>query len=105
MREVIEIDGTPYEEDCAQVGNDDYKVRAMKECRAFTKQLVRTFGNPPEGVRIIMKTNPHDFGTYYSMAITFDEENEVGSEWAYNVDNNIPANWDAEALAELGIIR
>jgi hypothetical protein len=105
MREVIDLDGTPYEEDCAQVGRDDYKERAMKELRAFTHQLTRLFGEAPEGVRVYIKSNPHDFGTYHTLAISFDEDDEVGSEWAYNVDSNIPAEWDAEALTELGIVR
>ncbi len=105
MREILELDGVPFQEDCAQVGSDGYKERAHKELRVFRKQLTRMFGEAPAGVKVYIKTNLHDFGTYYTLALSFDDEDEVATERAYNVDEKHPAEWDEEALTELGIVR
>lgn len=103
MRETIEIGTTPFEEDCAQVGSEDYTHRARKECAAFRSQLRRLFGQEPEGASLFIKSNPHDFGNYYEVACRFDDENEAASSYAYACEGGAPARWDEEARKELGL--
>jgi len=64
MRDSLSIGSSPANEDCAQVGSDDYNKRARAETRAFVHQLRRVFGTEPEGARLKVKPNQHDFGTY-----------------------------------------
>lgn len=97
MIETIEIGATPYEEDCYQVGCDNYVTLAKIQCNAFIAQLVRALGSPPPGAKLFVKGNPHDFGRYYEVAVSFDSNNESAAEYAYNLDANVPASWDSEA--------
>lgn len=102
--ETLEIGATPYEEDCYQVGTDNYAEKARIQCGAFIAQLKRLFGEPPEGARLYVKSNPHDFGSYYEVAVKFDENNEAAVTWAYNVEGNCPPKWDTEALKVPGVV-
>ena len=42
----INIGPTPHDENCAQVGQEDYHIRGRKECAAYCRQLRRMY---PEG--------------------------------------------------------
>ena len=102
MRDYLEFDCNPIEEDCVQTGKtDNYLQMNAIECRAMINQLIRKFGDKPEGVSIKRKTNYHDFGTYYSIAVYFNDDNEQECEYAYKIEGDYPAYWDDEAKQEL----
>ncbi len=101
MRDYITIGSTPAEEDCAQVGTDDYYCRMRIEQRAFRRQLLRQFGEPPGNARIRTKSFPHDHGEYHEVVVTFDDQSEEEVEYAMKVEAETPMNWDAEALKEV----
>jgi hypothetical protein len=44
---------------------------------------------------------PHDFGTYYDVAVIYDDESEESQEWMLKVEGELPMNWDEEAIKEL----
>ena len=95
---------TPAGEPCQQVGMPTYDhQRAMQECRAFRKQLIRQFGEPPFGAMLKVKSFPHDFGSYMEVCGVFDENEEEAVEYVYNIEAHLPENWDAEAKKELGL--
>lgn len=107
--ERLEIGSSPYGEECAQVGADDYYERAQKECRAFINQLYRMLevqGYPkdklPDNFRLVVKSNSHDFGTYYEVACKFNGDDEKSWELATWLEGNGPELWDEKAKAELG---
>ena len=94
----------PCDEDCQQVGMDSYEpTKAKAECRAFLHQLIRQFGNPPEGARLTIKSFPHDWGNYMEVCGVFDENIEEAVNYVYNIEANLPENWDEEAKKELGL--
>jgi hypothetical protein len=97
------LGATPFGEDCAQVGSADYADKARKECRAFINQLKRVFGEPPPGSEFQIKSNPHDFGTYYEVVIKFDEKDTKAVDYAFHVESHQPEEWDEEAKRELGL--
>lgn len=99
--EELEIGPTPNAEPCAQVGTDNYLVLSKMELRAYINQLKRMFPNMPDGVYYRITSNPHDFGTYHEVAIKFPEDDDAAVEYAYNVENNSPSNWDQQARDEL----
>jgi hypothetical protein len=92
---------TPNDEECAQVGFDNYNQIARIEASAYVNQLKRLFPNIPAGVEFVLNSNPHDFGSYYNLAIKFSENDEEAVNYAFNVENNMPANWDEQAKLEL----
>jgi len=101
MTERLDIDTVPLDEECAQVGSTDYSERSKIECRVFADQIIREHGKPPGSARIAIKRNPHDFGTYLSIELVFNDDNEDESEWAYNVEGNLPMEWDEIAKENL----
>ena len=107
MIEYVEIGSTPCNEECAQVGAPDYSERSRKECNAYINQLHRIIvaagKEIPDGFRLFIKGNSHEFGTYHEVACKFNDNNEVACDLAYWVENNCPANWDDQARKELGI--
>lgn len=101
MREELYISGTPINEECVQLGskNYDYHVFARIEGNTYIKQLKRMF--PHDKINIRMKSEGHDFGTYYSMVINFDDNDQDAWDQAYAIEANEPMNWDEEAKEEL----
>ncbi len=89
----IEIGPTPLDEDCAQVGEHDYGVKAPRECQRFIKQLRECFGPEPEGAELRMIGSPHDFGTYYEVYCVYDPKKPDSLNYALNVENKTPATW------------
>jgi hypothetical protein len=103
VRDYISIGPSPVEEDCAQVGSDGYHNQARKECRAFINQLRRQFCPEIGSANLNIKANPHDFGTYYDVVCYYDDDDQVGSEYAFKLEDETPEKWDAEARVELGL--
>lgn len=102
MKDYLELCSTPIDEPCAMVGSPDYSTRARAECRAFVGQLERAFPLAIEaGCSFRIKSNPHDFGTYFEVQVCFDDEDEIQTEWAYDIENDLPTHWDEIARAEL----
>lgn len=98
MRDSIPIGSSPVEEDCAQVGSDDYSSRARKECRRFIELIRRTLGPEPEGARLFVKANQHDYGVYYEVECEFDDEIPESVKYAFMVEEKAPKKWDAEVV-------
>lgn len=99
--EHLTLGPTPREEECAQVGTDEYPVRVRREGKAYIGQLVRMFGSPPPGAEFRLKSFPHDFGTYHEVVLSFDSSVKTAVEFACHVEGNLPGEWDEQAKAEL----
>jgi hypothetical protein len=98
----IDIGPSPAEETCQQIGAKDYDSRlARLECTTFIDQIRRTNGAEPNGARLIVKTNAHDFGSYLEVICKFDDDNETAMRYAYALESDSPATWDDTARAIL----
>ncbi len=99
------IGSSPWGENCAQVGRKNYEERAMAECRAFRDQLhrmLKTEGKEiPEGFKLTIRANPHDFGTYYDVCAEYDDTSEEASDLALRLEDEGPELWDSEARSKL----
>jgi hypothetical protein len=103
MRDYVSIGSSPCDEECAQVGTDNYVEQSKKECRAFANQLQRAFGDPPDGASIGVKSFDHDFGTYREVVCYFDDVYPDSIAYAFKLENEAPTNWDDKAREELGL--
>jgi hypothetical protein len=101
MRDYLTIGPTPSHEDCAQVGSPDYRARARRECQAFINQLRRQHGPEPDGAGLRVKTEAHDFGSYFEVACYYDTECPEAAAYALKCEGETPGEWDAEARREL----
>ena len=102
----LDLGSAPSDEHCAQIGVDDnYEVHARRECRALINQFKRLCVDPPPEACFRIMANPHDFGTYYSVAIHFNPESEDAVAYAYRCDEESPREWDAAARLEFDAAR
>lgn len=108
MKETIYLGSSPPEEECAQVGQDDYPSKARKECRAYINQLHRFLASKghvrnelPEDFVLMAKSEPHDLGSYLEVVVRFNPEDEKSWELAMLLDGEGPSNWDEDAIKEM----
>jgi hypothetical protein len=78
------------------VGSPDYQRRAREECARFIELIRQHLGQEPEGARLAVKSNPHDFGTYYEVVCWYDEGSEEARKYAFRCESDAPARWDAK---------
>ena len=102
MRDQFELGTTvPHDEQCSQMGDANFASYSKMEARALMNQILRTIGDPPARTGLKMISCPHDFGTYYDVAVIYDDELEESQEWMLKVESELPLNWDEEARNEL----
>jgi hypothetical protein len=102
----LTLGSTPSDEPCAQVGSENYRVCCLMEGQAFKQQLLRS--NPDleqkenEGIITLrLKGFPHDFGTYHELCVIYDEDNQDSIRTAHQIDEDLPENWDSQAIEYL----
>ena len=94
MRDYLSIGSSPADEDCVQVGTENYAARARQECSRYIELLRLKFGPEPKGAELVVKGFPHDFGTYYEVVVWYDDNDRAGLEYALLLEGNAPATWD-----------
>jgi len=92
-RDYIELGTTPCEEDCAQVGSDNYTARAREEASRYIELLRKTFGPEPDGAELRVKSFPHDFGSYLEVVCYFDDNYPESVDYAFKCEGDAPAHW------------
>jgi hypothetical protein len=96
--DIIWIGSAPAEEDCAQVGDPDYARNAKAECRAFIDAIRKVCGREPEGARLAIKGQAHDYGQYFEVAVIYDGNNRQAADYAQKVDDLAPQTWEAAGM-------
>jgi hypothetical protein len=99
--EHLDIGSSPPMESCVQVGSEGYSKQARFECRLYIELLRRTVGPEPEGARLSIASNPHDFGTYLSVRCYYDPTHPLALEYALRCEAEGPEEWDDLAREEL----
>ena len=94
MKDYLTIGSSPVEEECAQVGSDNYSERAREECKRFIELIRKVNGEEPPGARLSIKSFPHDFGNYYEVVCYFDDADEESMKYAFDLENNSPLTWE-----------
>lgn len=93
-RDYINIGSVPCDEDCAQVGSENYHSRSRAECNRFIALLRKKFGMEPEGAKLEIKWFQHDFGQYAEVVCWFEEGNQKAEEYAFKCEAETPAKWE-----------
>lgn len=98
----LNLGSAPCEEDCAQVGSSNYTILANLEMDLYIDQLNRQFSDLIENDLIFFhkKWFNHDFGRYGEVVVSYNPDKEESFHAALYVENNIPYNWDEEAVKE-----
>lgn len=104
VQEIYWLGPSPAEEECVQLGRPDYDSAARAECQRYIEAIRKVCGPEPDGVRLAIKSQPHDFGSYLEVAVVFDGENAAAREYAAKCDENAPTTWAAtERSAETAV--
>jgi hypothetical protein len=90
----LSLGPVPAEEECAQVGQPDYYSKARAECRRHIELLRKHFGPEPEGARLRVTSNPHDFGDYLDVVIEYDPSVREAVAYALRVERQAPSRWE-----------
>jgi hypothetical protein len=96
MIDSLSIGPVPADEDCAQVGDDDYFLRARHECFRFIELIRKALGPEPEGAHLRIQCCPHDFGSYLDVVCTYDDRYQRAVDYAFRCESEAPVKWEAE---------
>jgi len=101
-RDYISLGSSPSDEDCAQVGSDNYRELSRIELQEF-KRMMEVINPAPEDciAYYTVKSFPHDFGSYHELCAVFDDNDDQSIEWAFNAENITPVQWDNEAKEKI----
>jgi len=92
----------PCDENCAQVGEPDYRRISSIEMEAYIEQIHRIFPEIEDSNVVIRKKwFNHDFGSYGEVIAVYDEDDKSAYELALNIEYNLPFKWDAESIKYL----
>ena len=94
MRDYVNIGSTPPAEDCSQVGSDNYYEEAKEECKRYIELLRKKMGVEPFGARLVIKSFPHDFGSYYEVVCYYEDSQPESVDYAFKCENETPETWD-----------
>lgn len=95
-RDYIDIGTTPTDESCLQAPYENPSA-AREEARRYREFLHEVFAPVPDDIEFRVKSNPHDFGSYYSLQIWYTQETMWFALW---VEGNEPQTWDVEIERE-----
>lgn len=100
-QEYIELGPVPCEENCAQVGDADFRKASNLEMSAYINQLRREFHSRLNVIEFGKKWFDHDFGSYGEVVVYFNPDDDESFQAAYFVESHLPMTWDDEAIKEL----
>jgi len=98
MKQFIQLGTAPPDEDCAQLGSDNYQERARIEASIHIEQLNRFFKRKPKGFSFGIKRFNHDFGEYIDIVLYYADDE---AERAYTLQEKQPKVWDTIAIEQL----
>lgn len=101
MRDFITFDTAPVDENSIQVNpKTNYLPEMRIEARKYAEFLQKRFPEYMEyDCNFSIKSQQHDFGTYYETVIYFNDKNEKSISFAFFVERNLPKKWaDIEVL-------
>lgn len=92
----LSLGPVPAEEDCEQLGPNYNPGKARSECRRYVELLRKTFGSEPDGARLKITSNPHDFGNYLDVVVEFDPSNKAAVDYAFRIERDSPGRWEGD---------
>jgi hypothetical protein len=90
MKDYLFIDTTPSEEQCSQVGEEDYHAKARAEAKRMLAQIDKHYPLPNDATMgyTTVAIESHDFGAYFQIKIVFDDECEHSINWAFSIEGD-----------------
>jgi hypothetical protein len=90
MKDYLYLGSAPHGEDCVQVSRDSDYLPAMRaECLRYIDALRGHYGPEPDGARITIKKEAHDFGGYLEVVCVFDDNDEEAVDYALALEDGL----------------
>jgi hypothetical protein len=101
--ESMSLGSVPYDENCVQVGQNNYSQLYRIESQLFIAQLYRILDEKFKErlITLRLKGSPHDSGTYHEVYVNYDPDNSLSVEQAFWLDSNVPERWDETAMNDM----
>src|ERR1035438_1750018 len=96
----LSIGSTPAEETSEQLGPNYNAGKAKAECRRFIEAIRKVCGLEPSGAKLVIKSKPHDAGTYYEVNVKYDPSKQKAIEYAFKIDAGAPGTWEEAGVPE-----
>lgn len=81
MNDMLYLGPTPSNESCVPAGGDE--SLQLKESRRYIEQIRLQFGPEPDGARLKVQWQNHEFGRYTEVVCQYDPENEAAAAYAF----------------------
>lgn len=93
LKDSLYIGEGPADEACPQVGDEDYTTEGRRYASRYIMQIRRAYGKEPANGRLWVKSNPHDFGSYYTVEYDYVWETDgsgmtVAEAYGYDVEGD-----------------
>jgi hypothetical protein len=93
MRDLVYLGPVPVDEDCVQVGDQDYEIKAAYQCEQYILLIRRVVGVEPQGAKLKVKWNDHDLGSYCEVVCEFDDRYQEAFDYAFRCESEGPTKW------------
>jgi hypothetical protein len=100
----ITLDITPMEEYSIPIDSMYDLLKVRLQAYPFIMQLRRHFGVEPNGTSLKVDWFPHDCGVYVEVICCYDDNDQIGKDYALTIADNPPDHWDDIAIKELAEI-
>jgi hypothetical protein len=99
----VYLGSSPTSEDCVQTTDPDYGIKAYAECHRYCHQLRRQYAAAHGGrecpASLRVKSEHHDFGTYYEVVCKFNTDSQSEIQAAFWLEANQPDKWEDDGNA------
>ena len=100
MTDYLYLGPVPCEEDAIQVSPTCDTVAMKKQVRDYVTMLEERFPDAPEEAYFSIKTEYHDYGTYYEAVVKYKDCDEDAVNYAFFVESNLPSRWDDKEVLD-----
>jgi hypothetical protein len=103
MNKYVILGASPCMEFPVKQEDNNYRNRALRECRAYIVAIRKKLGPEPEGATLRVKSFTLDFGTHYEVVCNYEEGNKIASEYALKCYSESPQKWEEVGMRTPGI--
>ena len=102
MIDYVYLGPVPSDEEPVQIDRDGANaLEARHEAQRFAAMLRKVFPDyEHHRCAFVTKSQSHDFGTYYEVAVKFDDKDAAACDYALFVESNTPLTWQDTAIKE-----
>jgi len=100
-RDYLYVGVAPFEEPCAQIGDEDFDERNIAECGAYIEEIRNHYGCEPDGAELSILAHHHEFGTYREVVCYYWPYDSEAADYAYKIQDGVEY-WTSVGIKTVG---